>query len=157
MQRGLIVVEETPAHADLLREAEEHARGADAPLTVMTFATERDVGEGVEKFEALGGVEGITYDDEEEFIDAAEDALSEYVERVLGDTEISYDVVVEVIDGGYGTATLAAADDHGADHVFITGRRRSPTGKAIFGDWIQRVLLGFGGFVTVQTREKEET
>ncbi|GGM63331.1 nucleotide-binding universal stress UspA family protein [Halarchaeum rubridurum] len=156
MDRGLIVVEETPAHADLLREAEEHARGADASLTILTFATERDVGEGVEKFEALGGVEGVTYDDEDAFIEAAEDALADYVAQTLGDTDVSYDVVVEVIDGGYGTATLAAADEYDADHLFVTGRRRSPTGKAIFGDWVQRVLLGFDEFVTVQTREDAE-
>lgn len=155
MDQGLIVVEETPAHEALLREAEEHARGADAPLTVLTFATERDVGEGVEKFEALGDVEGITYDDEDAFIDAAENALADYVAQILDDTDITYEVAVEVIDGGYGTATLAAADDHDADHIFVTGRRRSPTGKAIFGDWVQRVLLGFDGFVTVQTREDE--
>lgn len=155
MHRGLVVVEETEAHSDLLREAAEHARGADAPLTVLTFATERHLGTSAEKFEALGGVEGVTYDNEADFIDAAEDALADFVADVLEDVDVEYDVAVRVIDGGYGTATLAAADDYGCDHIFVTGRRRSPAGKAIFGDWIQRVLLDFDGYVTVHTESEE--
>ncbi|GAD53858.1 uspA domain protein [Halarchaeum acidiphilum MH1-52-1] len=150
-----MVVEESPTHENLLREAAEHARGADAPLVVITFATERDIGEGVEKFEALGGVEGVPYDDEDTFIDAAEDALADFVAETLNDSDVEFEPVVRIIDGGYGTATLTAADDFDADHIFATGRRRSPTGKAVFGDWIQRVLLGFDDFVTVHTQDEE--
>jgi len=35
--------------------------------------------------------------------------------------------------------------------VFVRGRRRSPTGKAVFGDTAQAVILNFDGFVTVAT------
>ncbi|GAA0301782.1 universal stress protein [Halarchaeum salinum] len=154
MDRGLVVVEESPEHEALLHEAAEYARGADAPLVVVTFATERDIGEGVEKFEALGGVEGVPYDDEDAFVDAATDALADFVAETLDGAGVEYEVAVHVIESGYGTATLTAADEYDADHVFATGRRRSPTGKAVFGDWIQRVLLGFDGFVTVHTEEK---
>ncbi|QLC34821.1 universal stress protein (plasmid) [Halarchaeum sp. CBA1220] len=155
MHRGLVVVEESEAHANLLREAAEHARGADAPLTILTFATERHLSSDAEKFEALGGIEGVTYDNEAEFIDAAEDALGDYVADALDGLDVEYEVAVRVIDGGYGTATLSAADDYDCDHIFVTGRRRSPAGKAIFGDWIQRVLLDFDGYVTVHTESEE--
>lgn len=58
---------------------------------------------------------------------------------------------------GRRTATLNAAEAHNCDHIFIAGRRRSPTGKAIFGDWVQRVLLNFDGLVTVSLDEEGES
>ncbi|WP_135822347.1 universal stress protein [Halostella litorea] len=151
MDRGLVVIKDAEPHEGLLREAAQQARGADAPLVVLTFATERQLGSGVEKFEALGGVEGVTYDNQAEFVDAAEDALEAYVEETLDGADVEYEAVVRVIDGGYGTATLDASEDFGCDHVFITSERRSPAGKAIFGDFAQRVILNFDGFVTIHT------
>lgn len=148
MERGLIVIKEPEPHDKILREAAQQARGSDAPLVVLTFATERQLGSGIEKFEALGGVEGVTYDNEAEFVTAAEAALEEYVEEALDGIDVEYEAVVRVIDGGYGTATLTAAEDFDCDHVFITSQQRSPTGKAIFGDFSQRVILNFDGFVT---------
>jgi nucleotide-binding universal stress UspA family protein len=44
---------------------------------------------------------------------------------------------------------LAEARHRGCDHVFVTGRKRSPAGKAIFGDVAQRIVLEFDGAVTV--------
>ncbi len=32
---------------------------------------------------------------------------------------------------------IEPAEEHGCDHVYITGRRRSPTGRAMFGDTTQ--------------------
>lgn len=151
MDRGLVVVKEPVVHDGLIREAVQQARGDDAALVILTFATERQLGSGVEKFEALGGIEGVTYDNEAEFVEAAEDALEEYVEETLGDVDVEYEAVVRVIDDGYGSATLTAADDFDCDHVFITSQRRSPAGKAIFGDFAQRVILNSDGFVTVHT------
>ncbi|MCD2201452.1 universal stress protein [Halobacterium sp. KA-4] len=150
MERGLVVIKGPESHDDILREAAHQARGSDAPLVVLTFATERQLGSGVEKFEALGGVEGVTYDNEDEFVAAAEDALEEYIEDTLDEMDIEYEAVVRIIDDGYGTATLTAAEDFNCDHVFITSQQRSPTGKAIFGDFAQRVILNFDGFVTSQ-------
>ena len=37
---------------------------------------------------------------------------------------------------------LAAADDVGADAVCVSGRKRRPTGKAVFGSVTQDVILG---------------
>jgi hypothetical protein len=36
--------------------------------------------------------------------------------------------------------------------VFLAGRKRSPTGKALFGDQTQAVILDFDGAVTVITK-----
>lgn len=39
--------------------------------------------------------------------------------------------------------------DYNCDHVFAIGNYRSPTGKAVFGDTAQRLILSFPGYVTV--------
>lgn len=45
------------------------------------------------------------------------------------------------VDDDKPRAVLSEARDVGADHVVIGGRSRSPTGKAIFGDHAQQILL----------------
>ena len=46
---------------------------------------------------------------------------------------------------------LELAHERDCDHIFISGRKRSPTGKALFGDLAQSVLLKFDGTVTIRT------
>jgi nucleotide-binding universal stress UspA family protein len=48
---------------------------------------------------------------------------------------------------------IAVAEREGCDHVFIAGKRRSPSGKAIFGDVTQSIILNFDGMVTVMMDE----
>lgn len=154
MENGLVVVEDTDRHATLLREAAQYARGGDAKLIVLAFATGEEIGPGVRKIESIGEIEGVSEDDgEDAIIDAAEAELESFVRATLGETDIDYSVGVDILSEGYGMATLNAADEYDCDHVFIAGRRRSPTGKAIFGDWVQRVLLNFDGLVTVSLDE----
>ncbi|WP_222918743.1 universal stress protein [Natrinema sp. SYSU A 869] len=154
MENGLVVVEETSHHAALLREAAQYARGGDAELVVLAFATGEEIGPGVRKIESIGEIEGISDDDgEDAIIDAAETELEKFVQRTLDETAVEYTVAVNVLSEGYGMGTLNAAAEYDCDHVFIAGRKRSPTGKAIFGDWIQRVLLNFDGAVTVSLEE----
>ena len=48
---------------------------------------------------------------------------------------------------------LEEANQINCDHVFISGWRRFPTEKAVFGDRTQRVSLNFDGFVAVARKE----
>ena len=42
---------------------------------------------------------------------------------------------------GHGEAIVDLAEEVGADRIIVGGRRRSPTGKAVFGSTAQEVLL----------------
>lgn len=51
------------------------------------------------------------------------------------------DVVVRGGVGDYGDRVVEIAEDVDADLVFVGGRSRSPTGKAVFGSTAQSVML----------------
>jgi Universal stress protein UspA and related nucleotide-binding proteins len=55
--------------------------------------------------------------------------------------EDGYTVEFDERSGNPAKQILATADDHDADLVCIGGRKRSPTGKALFGSVTQSVLL----------------
>ncbi|ELY63181.1 UspA domain-containing protein [Natrinema versiforme JCM 10478] len=46
---------------------------------------------------------------------------------------------------------IRVAEEENCEHIFISGKERSPAGKAVFGDVAQSVILQFDGPVTVTT------
>ncbi|MFC6904438.1 universal stress protein [Halalkalicoccus tibetensis] len=63
--------------------------------------------------------------------------------------EVPYTIREEV--GSLPAAVIELADELGSEHLFVSGKRRSPAGKAIFGDVAQSLILDFDGPVTVLT------
>ena len=63
-----------------------------------------------------------------------------HVENILEEQD-ALEVTSVGKSGDPATAVLQAADDHDANLVCVAGRKRTPTGKAIFGSVTQEVIL----------------
>jgi nucleotide-binding universal stress UspA family protein len=151
MQRALAVVDDTDAHRKLLKRAGELAAGTGAELILLSILTESEFRDGMDTVETIASVEHTGYDGSE-IVSAAEQSAIDLATEAFGDLDVEYTskgVVVE--EDEQSDAILQTAEEQDCDHVFVTGRRRSPTGKAIFGDTAQSVILNFNDPVTVVT------
>lgn len=145
MERAIAVVEATESAKDLVREAGELAAGVDAELMLVHVTTESEYSERRESMARIPNIDvNYTVD---EALDGAEKFAKDVGRDVLSD--VDYEPVGRL--GEKGDEILALAEEREADHIFIAGRKRSPTGKAIFGDVTQRIILEFDGAVTVIT------
>lgn len=148
MDRGLVVVERTEAHHGLLEEAMEHAAGADASLVLLTTMSEEEYESDAETLESIGSIENISYDSDAS-LDAAVSDVQEFVSDV-GIDRVDVEIVARATDNP-SDVVIEVADEHQCDHIFVLGQRRSPTGKALFGDIAQQIALNFDGYVTLAT------
>lgn len=147
MTRALVAIEDPDRDRPLLERAAAFA-DADTELVVLALATPDQHEQVVETFESIGRTEHTTYDE-----DDVSEALSADAADLLGDVldgTVAYDLETAVADSDeQADVVLDVAERAGCDHVFLPGRRRTPAGKAVFGDRTQQVILGFEGFVTV--------
>lgn len=155
MKRALVVLEPSEAGRKLLREAGEIAAGVDAHLEVLSLLTEEEYRSDLEMLDKIAKEEGISY---------AETPIDEYAEQVghnladkaLDDLDLDYTIDGQQLDERHeGDLIVETAEQKNCDHVFITGAQRSPTGKALFGDVAQSVILDFDGYTTVRTVSEE--
>lgn len=147
MEHALAVVGPDDVTKDLVREAGELAAGVDAELTLLCVTSEDDYAEEREALEAIPEAD-VSYS-VEQALEGARSFAKDVGIEVLSDIDIEYETAGAV--GDKTDVILDGAKNHGCDHIFLTGQRRSPTGKAIFGDVTQRIILDFGGPVTVVT------
>jgi nucleotide-binding universal stress UspA family protein len=149
MQRGLVIVEDSQKGRKLLDEAAAAARGSDCGLVVLSIIRPESFAADVETLEAIGDVEDTHYD-ENNVLDAERNSVQSIVADSIddGNLEITYHVSVAPQDELV-KEVLQTAQNTGCDHLFTCGNQRSPTGKAIFGDSTQQLLLEFPGPVTV--------
>ena len=79
------------------------------------------------------------------FSENREGATVEQVKSVRVAQSRLEDAGIEVTPEGYGgdaaTAILNVADDYDADQIVVAGRKRTPTGKVLFGSVTQSVIL----------------
>lgn len=147
MDRALAVIDPTDAAKDLLHEAGTLAEGVDADLVVIHVTTEDEYGGRREAMEAIpNGTASYSPGEAEQ---GAAQFAQDLADEILADLDVEYETAGYL--GKKASKTLDAAEEYGCDHVFLAGRKRSPTGKAIFGDATQKVILDYDHPVTVLT------
>ncbi|MCG1002674.1 MULTISPECIES: universal stress protein [Halobacterium] len=147
MDRAIAVVEASDSAKALVEEAGELAAGVGAELLLTHVTTDAEYAERRESMMSVPSLDvNYTVDDA---LDGAEKFANDVGRDVLDDVAVDYEPVGRL--GEKGDEVLALADERDADHIFLAGRKRSPAGKAIFGDVTQRIILEFDGAVTVVT------
>lgn len=147
MERALAVVGSSEATKALVREAGELAAGVDAELVALYVTSESEYDESLEELEAIPDAD-VSYG-----VDQARQTARQFAEDIAGEVLADVDVECEAVGamGDRAEAIVEEAQINDCDHVFIAGKSRSPTGKALFGDDTQEVILSFDGAVTVVT------
>ncbi|ARS90113.1 universal stress protein [Natrarchaeobaculum aegyptiacum] len=124
-------VDRSARAADAVEEAERLAEAFDDPVHVVHVLTRSEfVDMGRTAAEEVGG--SISMDE----VKAAARAVAA---EAAADLTVPTEAVGLV--GDPADAILEYADEHDARYVVVAGRRRSPTGKAVFGSVTQSVLL----------------
>ena len=147
MERALVVASHEGTE-QLIREAGQLAAGVGAELVFLHVTTESEYEDRRREMESLSGMEGGSYPIEQAETGAKRFA-SDIASQALAGMDVEYEVLGVV--GDTVDRVLQTAEKYECDHVFVTGRKRSPSGKAVFGDIAQRVILNFDGPVTIMT------
>lgn len=147
MDRPLVVTDSSDAVVDVIREAGELAEAADALLVVLTVVTEEEYDNDAAVLRTIADAEGSTINLEP--AEYAKDVAQTAVDDILSDLELETTTVGRFVEAedDRADAILDVAEENGCDYVFLLGRRRSPTGKAIFGDTAQSIILNFDDYV----------
>lgn len=150
MDTALVVLPEGE-QIDLLENAGELAAGVDATLFVLSLIDEDEVERNIETLDTISEIEDISYGIDAASTEPARNAARDAAKAAF-DEGVDYEAIGVVVESDKRANTIIdVAEDCDCDHVFIAGRQRSPTGKAIFGDVAQSVILNFDGYVTVMT------
>lgn len=150
MERGLaVLLSESDAEKALLNEAAAFSNCSDAPLAVLALVTPSEYESMANTMDQISEVEHTSYNNDTIF-DGFEKNTRDIVENAIGDRDVPFEILVRVEDEEErADAILEAARENECDHVFLVGQRRSPTGKALFGDITQKVILNFEGNLTL--------
>ena len=147
MERPLVVTDPSENVVEIIREAGELAAEMDSPLLVLTVVTESEFDSDASVLGSIGEIERTSYDM------TASSYAEQIAQTAIDDLLSEYDIEIEPIgrsvgdNGERSEAILEVAEERDCDYIFLLGQRRTPTGKAIFGDTAQSVILNFDGYV----------
>lgn len=126
----IAAIEESEQNAAIVREAAELADKFGDELHVVHVISKTEYKELIEG--RAQQWDSLKSEDVQDIADSvAEDAVS----------GVSREYRVVSLVGNEADEIVAYADEHDARYIVIGGRRRSPTGKALFGSVSQSVLL----------------
>ncbi|GAA0237978.1 universal stress protein [Haladaptatus pallidirubidus] len=148
MNRILAVVKPTETDLELLEEAGVVAAATGVEVVVLALVSEGSEDVSVDAIRQWDGFDDNT-DETAETVHRFAEHLGNQILDPLG---VEYLPIGERIETTRPSSKIIdVAENHDCDHVYVTNRGRSPTGKALFGDTAQSVILNFDGFVTVRT------
>jgi nucleotide-binding universal stress UspA family protein len=147
MDHALAVVGPTETAKTLTREAGKLAAGVDADLTLLHVTDEDEYDEQREQLAKIS--RGDSTYSVGQAVEGARAYAADIGREVLDDVDIAYETVGSLGDRAETVLTEVRRRD--CDHVFLAGKNRSPTGKAVFGDDTQRIILDSSVPVTVVT------
>jgi nucleotide-binding universal stress UspA family protein len=146
MARGLVVLEPDEQVEELINCAMTFTAGTGGELVLLHVSEESsDVGDR-DQMQAIIGRDSSYRPG----LDGAEEFAADIGEQYIGNAVPFHSTAGLGEPAGRVTATVKEFD---CDHIFILGRKRSPTGKAIFGDKTQSILLESDVPVTVIMRD----
>ena len=149
MNRILAVVAPTAADVALLEEAGAIAAATGVEVVVLALDVE---GSEHASVDAMRRWEGFDDAGSNESADTAHRFADHFGGEILEPAGVEYLPIGDRVENTRpSTKVIDVAENHGCDHVYITNRRRSPAGKALFGNTPQSIILSFDGFVTVRT------
>lgn len=144
MSSILVVLVHDEPDKRLLDAAKTYVTGTDTETLLCRFINRKDYQGEVQRENNPGEqVDSIEMREKE----AKEEATE--VGKLYFDGEISY--TAHGLVGTVPDDILRFADEQNCEQIFVTGKKRSPSGKALFGDVAQSLILDFDGPVTVTT------
>lgn len=151
MDRPLVVTDPSDRAPELIREAGELAAANDAPLRVLTVVSTEEFRNDAEVIGTIADAEGESYNMTAK--EYAESVANSAITDLLSDLDIETEAIGRAVDDDDDRAEtiLRVARNNECDYVFLIGQRRRPTGKAVFGDTAQRVILNFDEYVVTLT------
>lgn len=150
MEHALVVIEGKHDPTRLIQEAGQLAAGANAKLTLLYATTEEEYNQNVDSLSSYLERPDTRYS-LDDAIRHAENIVEDLADETLQTTETDYSTAAQF--GEIADVTLTYAAENQVDHLFLIGDKRSPTGKAIFGDNAQQIVLNFDGPTTLFTQE----
>lgn len=133
----LAAIDENSASKEVVSIAYDLATTYDDTLVVMHVIPEEDYEAHRESLKNTSGLSSFSVSQEEK---GAERFVRRFVDEAVEDVDVER-VEPRGRVGDAASEILAEADSVDPRYLVVGGRRRSPTGKALFGDTAQRILL----------------
>lgn len=133
----LAAVGETPGADEVIHTGYDLATAYKEELQVLHVIPQKDAKQHIQELRKIPEFRDFSVDAE---VDRAQDIAQQFIDRALDDYRPD-DVRARGHIGDPADQILALADSIDARFVVLGGRKRSPTGKALFGSVTQSVIL----------------
>ena len=147
MDRGLVTLGGTESSAKLLREAAEHATGANADLILLSTFTRREYNHDLEVLNRITAGDR-DFSGEQSGAELAREAGERIAQKLLSEFDVEYRVIGAIVDDRLGRRIVSEAEERGCDHVFLMSKQPSRIGGVI-GDAARTVLRETDGITSI--------